>query len=72
MVRRNMTQEGERIPWSIERPPGNRSKGEFYVTGSGMVRVPAARANEIPKMIMEHHELEAERARQLAHVRRVI
>ncbi len=44
---------------------------EFYVTGSGQVGVPAARANEIPKVILEHHRLEAERGRWLTYVPRV-
>jgi len=41
----------------------------LYVTGSGLVRVPEARLNEIPKVVEEHHKLEAERAMQLARAR---
>ncbi len=40
---------------------------EYYVTGSGLVHVPKERLNEIPKIIGEHHKLEAERARQVAY-----
>jgi hypothetical protein len=38
----------------------------YYVTGSGLVNVPTDRMTEIPRIIAEHHALEAERAKQLA------
>ncbi len=41
----------------------------LYVTGSGLVNVPRDRMNEIPKIIAEHHALDAERAKQLAAAR---
>jgi hypothetical protein len=66
-----MKQEG-RTPESFERPIGNARRNEFYVTGSDLVRVPGARANEIPKVIMEHHKLEAGWSRVIANVRRLI
>jgi hypothetical protein len=37
---------------------GNDDRG-FYVTGSGPIWVPNARANEIPKVIAEHHMYDA-------------
>lgn len=39
---------------------GNGEHG-FYVTGSGPVWVPNARANEIPRVIAEHHTVDAKR-----------
>jgi hypothetical protein len=48
---------------------GGRADGEYYVTGSGLVNVPKDRLTEIPKVIGEHHALEAERAKQLAPTR---
>jgi hypothetical protein len=46
----------------------SKDKG-YYVTGSGSVHVPKDRLSEIPKVIAEHHALEAERAKQLAMAR---
>jgi type IV secretory pathway ATPase VirB11/archaellum biosynthesis ATPase len=39
---------------------------EVYVTGSGPVWVPRARLNEISTVISERHNLDAERAVQIA------
>jgi len=36
---------------------------EYYIHGSGLIRIPIARLNEIPKVIQEFHEREAARAR---------
>jgi len=44
---------------------GNDVHG-FYVTGSGPVRVPNARAHQIPKVIAEHHRENAQRELQRA------
>ncbi len=66
-----MKREGQ-TPEGVESPSGNGRKEEFYVSGSGLVGVPASRANEIPKVIIEHHRLEAERARELVYLLRVI
>ena len=38
----------------------------FYVTGSGPVRVPNARAHQVPKVIAEHHREDAKRELQRA------
>jgi hypothetical protein len=38
----------------------------FYVSGSGRVWVPKARAHEIPKVIAEHHSEQAKRELQRA------
>ena len=35
----------------------------YYVHGSGLVPIPVARLNEIPKVIQEFHEREAARTR---------
>ena len=37
-----------------------RDEQGFWVRGSGLVYVPKDRANEIPKVIAEHHSLEAQ------------
>jgi len=42
----------------------------FYVHGSGLVRIPTGRLNEIPKVISEFHEAEASRTRLEATMRR--
>jgi hypothetical protein len=44
---------------------GNDVHG-FYVTGSGPVRVPNARAHQIPNVIAEHHREQARRELQRA------
>ena len=44
---------------------GNDRHG-FYVIGSGPVRVPRARAQEIPNVIAEHHIEQARRELQRA------
>ena len=51
------------------RNAGARSRA-FYVTGSGLVLVPVERANEIPRLIAEHHAREAQLERTMAWVRR--
>lgn len=43
---------------------------EYYVHGSGLVRIPIGRAHEIPKVIHEFHEREAARMGLEAMVRR--
>ena len=43
---------------------------KYYVHGSGLVRIPMGRVNEIPKVIHEFHEREAARARLVATARR--
>jgi hypothetical protein len=48
------------------------SDGDIIVHGSGIVRVPQGRLNEIPKVIREHHLQEAERARLLGLARFVV
>jgi RNase P/RNase MRP subunit p29 len=41
-----------------------QSNGDnIMVSGSGLVHVPQRRLNEIPKVIQEHHDQEARRAR---------
>jgi hypothetical protein len=45
---------------------------DLIVIGSSLVHVPRARLNEISKVIQEHHGQEAERARLLGFVRRVV
>jgi hypothetical protein len=50
---------------------GEKKQEDVWVTGSGLVHVPAGRLSEIPKVIAEYHLQEAERARVLASVRRV-
>jgi hypothetical protein len=35
----------------------------YYVQGSGLIRIPIGRLNEIPKVIREFHEQEAARMR---------
>jgi hypothetical protein len=42
----------------------------FYVTGSGPVWVPNARAHEIPQVIAQYHREQAERELQRALIRR--
>ncbi len=54
----------------VKEKPSVQPSGEIYVMGSGLVRVPPGRVNEIPKVIQEHHEREAERARWLLWARR--
>lgn len=66
-----MTQDERRLPEIVERPPGKGSRADFYVAGSDLVRVPAARTNEFPKANAEHHEPEAERT-SVAYLHRVI
>jgi hypothetical protein len=70
VVIRNMKQEGGTFQ-SFERLLGKATRAEF-VTGIGLVRVSAARAHEIPKVIIEHHKFEAERARAIAYMPRVV
>jgi len=36
---------------------------EYYIHGSGLIRIPTARLNEIPKVVQEFHEREVARAR---------
>jgi hypothetical protein len=36
---------------------------DYYVHGSGLIRIPVARLNEIPKVIQDFHEREAARTR---------
>ena len=48
---------------------GKRAGKKYYVTGSGLVNVPNDRQTEIPKVIGEHHSLEAERVKRLAMAR---
>jgi len=43
----------------------------FWVRGSGLVHIPKDRANEVPKVIEEHHRLEAQRDKQLLYSRRI-
>jgi hypothetical protein len=35
----------------------------YYVHGSGLIRIPIGRLNEIPKVIQEYHERTAARTR---------
>ena len=42
-----------------------RESHGFWVRGSGLVYIPKDRTNEIPRVIAEHHELEAQRDRLL-------
>lgn len=42
-----------------------------YVEGSGLVPIPVARANEIPKVIAEYHRRESDRAIMTAMYRRI-
>lgn len=49
----------------LRRFVGNDSDG-FYVTGSGCVWVPNARAHEIPKVVAEYHRENAKRELQRA------
>lgn len=42
----------------------------FWVRGSGLVYIPRDRVNEIPRVIGEHHRLEAQRDRLLLYSRR--
>jgi len=44
----------------------------FWVRGSGLVYIPKDRTNEIPRVIAEHHELEAQRDRLLLCSRRTL
>jgi len=44
-------------------------KQGFWVRGSGLIFIPKDRANEIPKVIEEHHRREAQRNR-LIYLRR--
>jgi len=39
------------------------SEQDYYVHGSGLVRIPVGRLNEIPRVIQEFHEREAARVR---------
>jgi len=39
------------------------SEQDYYVHGSGLVRIPVARLNEVPRVIREFHEREAARTR---------
>jgi len=36
---------------------------QYYVRGSGLIRIPVARLNEIPKVIQEFHQREAVKMR---------
>jgi hypothetical protein len=36
---------------------------EYYVRGSGLIRIPIGRLNEVPKVIREFHESEAAKMR---------
>jgi hypothetical protein len=58
----NMTKALARI---LRAVIGNDEHG-FYVTGSGPVRVPNARAHQIPKVIAEHHRENVQRELQRA------
>jgi hypothetical protein len=40
-----------------------RTEESYYVRGSGPIRVPLGRLNEVPKVIQEFHEAEAIRMR---------
>ena len=42
---------------------------EYYVHGSGLVRIPIGRVHEIPKVVQEFHMREAARMRTEAMVR---
>jgi hypothetical protein len=69
-----MERGGEKVETRIRKllarlGVGQTADKEPYVTGSGLVRVPKARLAEIPKVIGEHHALEAERAKLLAMAR---
>lgn len=62
MKKMNMKKALARILRAIT---GNDVHG-FHVTGSGLVWVPNARSNEIPKVIAEHHRDQAKRDLQSA------
>ena len=47
-----------------------RVEEKYYVHGSGLVRIPMGRMNEIPKVIQEFHDQEAARVRLAATARR--
>jgi len=47
------------------RKKEGKKEETYYVRGSGWIQVPKDRLNEIPKVIREHHEMEARRARYL-------
>lgn len=49
-----------------------RKSHGFWVRGSGLVYIPKDRTNEIPRVIAEHHELEAQRDRLLLCSRRTL
>ena len=51
--------------------PAAKHSEHYYVAGSGLVYVPADRLNEIPRVIVEHHQRDLERIRLHASVRRV-
>ena len=40
-----------------------RTEESYYVSGSGLVKVPVGQLNEIPKVIQKFHEAEAARVR---------
>jgi len=40
-----------------------RMEQEYYVHGSGLIRIPIGRLNEVPKVIQEFHEREAAKMR---------
>jgi len=50
--------------------PKATSERMFYVHGSGLIRIPIGRVNEVPKVIQEFHEDEAARVRIEAVARR--
>ena len=43
---------------------------EYYARGSGLIQIPIARLNEIPKVIHERHELEFTRLKLAEALRR--
>ena len=46
--------------------------GNITVLGSGLVHVPQGRLNVIPKIILEHHVQESERAKLEGYIRRFV
>ena len=51
------------IPEKLFKSHKTTREQDYYVHGSGLIRIPVARLNEIPKVIQEFHEREAARTR---------
>ena len=60
-LRKNMNQIS--ILGKLFKRHKTASEQDYYVHGSGLIRIPVARLNEIPKVIQEFHEREAARTR---------